>query len=249
MRGLEAIYDGSSAVERSTVLRRVLSVLTALFVMLGVVTMASPALAHDALIASNPAAGAALSEAPAQLVLTYNAEIASIGAEVAITAPDGASALGGDLTIAGTEVTVPLAPDLANGAYAIAWRVTSSDGHPISGELAFTLDAPVAETTEPATTEPATTETATEAATTDAATTEAATSDSPTPAPSTTTPAMETNDFTPQPWLAVVLGLAVLGTGAALFLRARRNPDGLGVRPTAPKAPETPQAPDSKDSK
>lgn len=219
----------------SPVLRRVLSVLTALFMMLGVVTMASPALAHDALIASNPAAGAALSEAPAQLVLTYNAEIASIGAEVAITAPDGASALGGDLTIAGTEVTVPLAPDLANGAYAIAWRVTSSDGHPISGELAFTLDAPVAETTEPATTE--------------AATTEAATSDSPTPAPSTTTPAMETNDFTPQPWLAVVLGLAVLGTGAALFLRARRNPDGLGVRPTAPKAPETPQAPDSKDSK
>ena len=216
-------------------LRRVLSTFTALFMMLGVVTMASPALAHDALIASNPADGAALSEAPAQLVLTYNAEIASIGAEVAITAPDGASALGGDLTIAGTEVTVPLAPDLANGAYAIAWRVTSSDGHPISGELAFTLDAPVAE--------------ATEAATTDAATTEAATSDSPTPAPSTTTPAMETNDFTPQPWLAVVLGLAVLGTGAALFLRARRNPDGLGVRPTAPKAPETPQAPDSKDSK
>ena len=219
----------------SPVLRRVLSTFTALFMMLGVVTMASPALAHDALIASNPADGAALSEAPAQLVLTYNAEIASIGAEVAITAPDGASALGGDLTIAGTEVTVPLAPDLANGAYAIAWRVTSSDGHPISGELAFTLDAPVAETTEPATT--------------DAATTEAATSDSPTPAPSTTTPAMETNDFTPQPWLAVVLGLAVLGTGAALFLRARRNPDGLGVRPTAPKAPETPQAPDSKDSK
>ena len=219
----------------SPVLRRVLSTFTALFMMLGVVTMASPALAHDALIASNPADGAALSEAPAQLVLTYNAEIASIGAEVAITAPDGASALGGDLTIAGTEVTVPLAPDLANGAYAIAWRVTSSDGHPISGELAFTLDAPVAETTEPATTE--------------AATTEAATSDSPTPAPSTTTPAMETNDFTPQPWLAVVLGLAVLGTGAALFLRARRNPDGLGVRPTAPKAPETPQAPDSKDSK
>ena len=219
----------------SPVLRRVLSTFTALFMMLGVVTMASPALAHDALIASNPADGAALTEAPAQLVLTYNAEIASIGAEVAITAPDGASALGGDLTIAGTEVTVPLAPDLANGAYAIAWRVTSSDGHPISGELAFTLDAPVAETTEPATTEPATTE--------------AATSDSPTPAPSTTTPAMETNDFTPQPWLAVVLGLAVLGTGAALFLRARRNPDGLGVRPTAPKAPETPQAPDSKDSK
>ena len=219
----------------SPVLRRVLSTFTALFMMLGVVTMASPALAHDALIASNPADGAALSEAPAQLVLTYNAEIASIGAEVAITAPDGASALGGDLTIAGTEVTVPLAPDLANGAYAIAWRVTSSDGHPISGELAFTLDAPVAETNDPATTEPATTE--------------AATSDSPTPAPSTTTPAMETNDFTPQPWLAVVLGLAVLGTGAALFLRARRNPDGLGVRPTAPKAPETPQAPDSKDSK
>ena len=211
-------------------LRRVLSTLTALLVMFGVVTIASPALAHDAIMASTPEDGAVVTEVLKKLVITYNAEIASIGAEVAITAPDGVSALGGDLTIAGTDVTVPLAPDLANGAYAIAWRVTSSDGHPISGELTFTLETPVVETTAPETTEAATTEAATEEATT-----EAATSDSPTPAPSTTTPAIETNDFTPQPWLAVVLGLAVLGTGAALFLRARRNPDGLGVKPKAPE--------------
>ncbi|HWI32327.1 MAG TPA: copper resistance CopC family protein, partial [Microbacterium sp.] len=119
---------------------------------------ATPAFAHDELLSSDPAADAVLAEAPGQVTLTFSADlITGEGAtEVQVLDAAGTAVGDGDAVTEGTSVTQPLAADLGNGAYRVLWKVVSSDGHPTSGEFAFTVDAPVAtpsasqsETTEP----------------------------------------------------------------------------------------------------
>lgn len=104
--------------------------------MLGIAT---PALAHDQLISSavetDPADGGAHA-----VHLVFSNSIIEVGTEIVITAPDGADATDGDPVIDGPDVTQPLQTDLAPGDYSGAWRVVSSDGHPIEGM--FTLTVP-----------------------------------------------------------------------------------------------------------
>lgn len=99
---------------------------------------ASPALAHDQLVGTaietNASTGAAES-----IVLSFNNEVLSAGVEIIVTGPDGTDASGGEPVVAGRDVTQPLAASLASGDYDIAWRVASSDGHPIQGELLLTV--------------------------------------------------------------------------------------------------------------
>lgn len=102
---------------------------------------AAPALAHDELIDSDPAHGAVLEERPSQVVLTYSAHILDVGNTVVVAGQDGTDWVSGDLVVAGPGLTVPLAEGMPDGPYEIQWRVVSSDGHPISGVVPFTLAA------------------------------------------------------------------------------------------------------------
>lgn len=106
---------------------------------LGLVCFAAPAAAHDQLLSSIPADAETLTEAPSDLTLTFNADIAAIGSEALVVAPDGSDVVAGDVVAQGPIVTVPLASDLSAGTYQVTWRVTSSDGHPIDGTFGFTL--------------------------------------------------------------------------------------------------------------
>lgn len=119
---------------------------------------AAPASAHDVLLSTDPADGSVLTEAPAQLTLTFSADLTTGEGATAVQVTDGAgTAVPLDAPIVeGPTVTQPLPADLANGAYTVQWRVLSSDTHPISGEFAFTVDAPApVETAEPEPTETA----------------------------------------------------------------------------------------------
>ncbi|MFI7701196.1 copper resistance protein CopC [Nonomuraea sp. NPDC049480] len=98
--------------------------------------IASPAYAHDALKRSSPAKDAEVSAASVEEIeLEYNASVKfpvvvlhdAAGDQVPLDKPR----LAGPKVFA--EVTEPLAP----GAYVIGWRVVSSDGHPIEGEIPF----------------------------------------------------------------------------------------------------------------
>ncbi|GMA32599.1 copper resistance CopC family protein [Litorihabitans aurantiacus] len=226
-----------------TVLRRALAplaTLAALTLSLGV--LAAPASAHDSLISSSPADGEALTAAPADLTLTYSAEIAQIGADVVVTDTAG-TVVSQELTVAGTDVVVPLAQDLTAGAYSVAWRVTSSDGHPIDGMFTFTLDLPAeSPTAEPTSSAPEESSSASESATTpesDAptsastteeasptasdsdtvtATSDAASTDATTDADSDAT----TTDGLPT-WAFVIGAVAILGAIGALVLKMRRD--------------------------
>jgi methionine-rich copper-binding protein CopC len=97
---------------------------------------ASAAFAHDTLKSSSPAKDARLSSVE-EIELEYSAGVKfpfvvlhdAAGKEIALGKPrlDGPKVL--------ADVTQPLAP----GAYVIAWRVVSSDGHPIEGEIPFNV--------------------------------------------------------------------------------------------------------------
>lgn len=100
---------------------------------------ASPALAHDQLIGSNPKNGAKLDKQPEWLELEFSGNIQDIGTEIQVM-HEGKDVSAGEIAIEGRKVTSALPDDLAPGDYKVVWRVVSSDGHPISGTLEFTIN-------------------------------------------------------------------------------------------------------------
>ena len=113
---------------------------SAVLVAAGTLVLGVPAtaLAHDGLVATSPAAGATVAEAPDALELDFTGEPLPLGTLVAVTGPDGAPVSSGDAEIRGTTVVQPIDEDAA-GTYRVEWRSTSSDGHPLSGTFDFTV--------------------------------------------------------------------------------------------------------------
>jgi len=102
---------------------------------------AAPAAAHNRIVGSDPADGATVARTPAALVLTFNEPAIAMGTQIAVTGPEGPVAVGAPQLVDAT-VTQPLAAGAPAGRYTVDWRVTSADGHPITGSLAFTAQAP-----------------------------------------------------------------------------------------------------------
>jgi methionine-rich copper-binding protein CopC len=172
------------------------------------VSSAVPAGAHDQLEASDPPADAELTAPPVEVVLSYSADILATGTQVLVTTPDGD--VDAEVTVDGPEVRATLPPDLPGGAYEVAWRVVSSDGHPIEGTFGFT----VAEQPEPA-------PTATDAGEPTQEPTETATATDE-PSPAATVPG-DAAGGTGMPWLFALALLAVVAVAAAAIWRTRRN--------------------------
>lgn len=172
------------------------------------VASAAPAGAHDRLESSDPPADAELAAPPVEVVLSYSADILATGTQVVVTTPDGD--VDAEVTVDGPEVRAALPPDLPGGAYQVAWRVVSSDGHPIEGTFGFT----VAE-------QPGHAPTATDAGEPAQAPTETATpADEPSPA--ATVPG-DAAGGTGMPWLFALALLAIVAVAAAAVWRTRRN--------------------------
>lgn len=106
----------------------------ALLALAGLFAGASPALAHDELVGYTVEVDSANGSARA-LTLHFSDEIMDVGTEIVITGPGGEDIADGAPTATGRDVTQPLKTPLPVGDIAIAWRVVSSDGHPISGAL------------------------------------------------------------------------------------------------------------------
>ena len=120
--------------------RRVLATLGAGLLLSLAVGTSVPAYAHDELQSSNPADGATLATPPAQVVLTFEEAPVDLGLQVVVTSPDG-SASSGSPRIEGTTVVQDVQPSAPAGRYSVEWRVTSDDGHPVSGRFDFTAQA------------------------------------------------------------------------------------------------------------
>ncbi|WP_459986446.1 copper resistance CopC family protein [Nocardioides sp. AN3] len=111
---------------------------------------APPAAAHTDLVGSDPAADSTLREAPDQVTLRFNEPMEPQLSKVALTTPDQDAA---ELPVtAGSEPTTLVADipgeGMAGGAWKVAYRVTSADGHPVQGTLSFTVRPPANAATE-----------------------------------------------------------------------------------------------------
>ncbi|MBE7699836.1 copper resistance protein CopC [Oerskovia sp. Sa1BUA8] len=108
--------------------------------LLGVVG-AVPAQAHDRILSSDPADGAQLDAAPAALTMTFSTEPLAVEPQVVVTDTAGTVVAQGAPTIEGTSATFPWPAELTGDTYTVAWRVVSSDGHPIEGTFSFAVAA------------------------------------------------------------------------------------------------------------
>lgn len=113
------------------------ALVAALFVGLGLL-FAPAAAAHDQLVSSNPEEGAELDSQPEWIELEFSGEVQEMGSEVQVM-HNGENVSAGEIAVEGTTVSSALPDDLGAGEYTIVWRVVSSDGHPISGEIPFTI--------------------------------------------------------------------------------------------------------------
>lgn len=102
---------------------------------------AAPARAHATLVASDPAEGAVLAEAPEQVTFTFSEPVALVPDGVQVFDPAGEPvAVEASVTDAVLAVTLP--EPVGEGTTVVAWRIVSDDGHPISGSLRFSVGAP-----------------------------------------------------------------------------------------------------------
>jgi len=113
---------------------------TAVLALAGLVIGASPASAHNVLKSTSPADGKKVARPPSSVVLTFDEPAIALGTKLVITGPEGPVQIGKPSLVDNT-VTQDLQPGSPAGAYTVDWRVTSADGHPISGSFTFTAVA------------------------------------------------------------------------------------------------------------
>ena len=120
-------------------MRRLLSaVLAFAALMLGAVPQAH---AHTVLLSSDPAAESTVNSGPQRVSATFNEELQSTFAAMTVVGPDGNLWSSGDPQVQGAVVSVGMRPTGPAGRYTVNYRVTSSDGHVVSGAWSFTIAA------------------------------------------------------------------------------------------------------------
>ena len=117
--------------------------LTLLAVAVLTIHTSSPAQAHLVLVTSTPKNGAMVKSFPRIFSLTFNEEILKFpGKEpsrVQLTAPNQKMIALGKIAISKEVLTVPMSKaSVKEGKYRLTYRVVSSDGHVIKGEITFT---------------------------------------------------------------------------------------------------------------
>ncbi|WP_446216302.1 copper resistance CopC family protein [Micromonospora sp. IBHARD004] len=185
---------------------------------LSVLLPATPAAAHNSLTGSDPRNGARLAAAPKRIELRFLATPAPATTKITVTGPDNVPAAGGAPTFTGNRVSVPFKPGAA-GLYIVGYRVGSTDGHPVTGEIRFTL------TTGTPAEPPSATTTATSAASASAPPTGAGASSAAVPASPPASPTLAADrrsDDGGSGWLWALGAVALLALLGGAFLLRRR---------------------------
>ncbi|MEU1392530.1 MULTISPECIES: copper resistance protein CopC [unclassified Nonomuraea] len=181
---------------------------------------APAALAHDRLKSSSPADGAKLAQVESiELEFTSRMTLPTL----VLDGPAGENLPLGKPRAQGVTVKAEPAEPLEPGRYRLAWRVVSSDGHPIAGELRFTVTAPATPTASES--EAAPTETPTDSPTETASASTSSTPVEAAPAASSSPVAQaeaDTGSGGVPGWLWVAAAALVAG-GAATVVAGRRR--------------------------
>jgi methionine-rich copper-binding protein CopC len=122
--------------------RRLMSFVLASFVCAAAVLgLAGPAAAHDAAESSSPAEGASVPVPPEKVSVTFSNNPLGIGSAFSIKDASGAEWADGAVQIVDNVASQKLKAGAPAGQYTVAWRVVSSDSHPIEGTFSFTAAA------------------------------------------------------------------------------------------------------------
>jgi methionine-rich copper-binding protein CopC len=102
---------------------------------------AGAASAHATRIATDPVENTALTQAPPKVSATFNEALQAEFAAMTVVGPDGNVWSTGDPQVEGAVISVGVRPLGPAGTYTVNYRVTSADGHPVSGSWSFSLTA------------------------------------------------------------------------------------------------------------
>ncbi len=121
------------------VMRRALAVLLALAAV--ALCGAGTAAAHSVVVSCDPADGAEVQAGPRVASITFNEALQTSFASLTVVGPDGNLWSRGEPRVHGPVIEVDLGELGPAGKYTLAYRVTSADGHVVSGTRSFTLTA------------------------------------------------------------------------------------------------------------
>lgn len=120
-------------------------------VLLAVVTLtltASPARAHTDLVSSSPRPGALLEAPPTSVTLLFTESMdvdlstVSLSIDGTVLGPLPLRRGEEEGSLVATTTEVPEAASTTRSSWEVAFRVTSVDGHPVTGSVSFDVEAP-----------------------------------------------------------------------------------------------------------
>jgi copper resistance protein C len=94
--------------------------------------------AHTSLSSSNPAEGQVLTENLEQIILTFGTSIEVLSTMDLVK--DGNVIPLEDIRVENKQLMGTIAKPLENGSYIIQWKIVGEDGHPIKGEINFSVE-------------------------------------------------------------------------------------------------------------
>lgn len=124
------------------VARTTARIIAATALVIGFAGGVGPAGAHAALSSCDPPVGAALDAGPDRVSATFNEELQSAFAAMTLVGPDGNLWSTGNPEVRGNVVGIAVRPLGPSGSYTANYRVTSTDGHVVSGSWSFTVTTP-----------------------------------------------------------------------------------------------------------
>jgi copper resistance protein C len=116
-------------------MKKLLSMLFLLTLMFPTITSA-----HTGLESSNPADGEVVKEELKEITLQYKTEIENLST-MKIVKEDGQEVKLDSVIIQDKTMSGVLSRSLENGSYTIQWKIIGTDGHPIEGDIPFSVQA------------------------------------------------------------------------------------------------------------
>lgn len=119
--------------------RLVAALLIAIGLAVPAIATAPVASAHAVRTATDPLENAELAGTPPKVSATFNETLQPQFAAMTIVGPDGNLWSTGDPKVDGAVISVGVRPLGPTGTYTVNYRVTSADGHAVSGSWSFRL--------------------------------------------------------------------------------------------------------------
>jgi copper resistance protein C len=111
----------------------------ALCLTVAAVAGAGVAAAHATRVATDPVENAELTQSPQKVSATFNEALQHEFAAMTVVGPDGNLWSTGEPQVNGAIASVGVRPLGPSGTYTVNYRVTSADGHVVSGSWSFRL--------------------------------------------------------------------------------------------------------------